>query len=77
MTEFIEKNSSKIVIMILIFGILLRFIFIQTKDITEFQYDTGFTIQSKAAYEKVFERSEEVMLRYRHLDYIMIIFLTF
>lgn len=76
MTEFIEKNSSKIVIMILIFGILLRFIFIQTKDITQFQYDTGFTIQSKAAYEKVFERSEEVMLRYRHLDYIMIIFLT-
>lgn len=75
-TNFIDKNAKKIVILILVLGIILRFVFILTTNIGKFQYDTGFYIEEKEAYEKVFERSEEVMKRYFHIDYIMIIFQT-
>lgn len=70
-------NYKKILIIIFIIACLFRIFFITVSKINNFQYDVGILkLDNEEDYEKIYERDEKVMLRDRHLDYIIKIYKT-
>lgn len=72
-----EINYKKILIVIFVIACLVRILFITVSKIDMYQYDVGtLELDSFEDYEKLYERDESVMLRDRHLDYIIKIYQT-
>ena len=70
-------DSKKVLIVIFILACLIRILFISFSKIENFQYDVGVgNLNLENAYERIFKRDEEVMIKDRHVDYILKIYET-